>query len=490
LGLLILVTLLLRPAGSSALEEEEIPLSDWTMESAVRLHSVLPFQKLDPWSRPFTRGQLAREVIRARVRLGGKGDASIAGAYLVELEEELAPEMASIVSRQKEKRAVTARGEWDLSIRGRERGALRGRFLGDLAVRLAPRLFWHQRVEIDSDGEDDPDFLGKGWEKGVTGTFTHAYLAFRLPYVRFTAGRRQVGWGNGLGGTLLLQGAHPPFDQVGVDARWGPLRGHAFVASLDPLSLEEGAEARRFLSAHRVSLLWGDRLQIGLSETVLYGGEDRGLDWGYANPLMVYYAIQWNRGRDDNVLWSADAYLRLHRCVDLFGEFLADDFQYDMETEPNQIGFLVGVRLKNLPRMPGLFVDAEYVRVNNWVYGHEEEWNRYTYGSALLGHPIGPDGDRVTVRVVERIGARWQVGADFEHRRRGEGRIDDPRQSAVPEGTSFLTGDVTKTNRYGFEVNFAPEAGRRFFFRVERSEPDDWAAQAGLLLRLSTTRPL
>jgi len=487
LGLFLLAFLAL-PDPVLSLEEEEIPLSDWMVSHAERLHSLLPFRKIDLWSRPFTRGELAREVIRARARIEGGGEHSLADGYLLELEHELAPEIAAILARERTPKAVTVRGDFDGAVRSDENGAVRGRLLGDLAVRIAPRLFWHQRIEIDSKGEDDPDFRGRGWKQGITGTFTHAYAVLRVRSFRLTAGRRQIRWGNGLDGTLLLQGGHPSFDQIGAEVRWGPLDGYAFVAPLDPLPLEEGSEARRFLSAHRITARLGERLRVGLSETVLYGGEGRNLDWAYTNPLLVYYGVQWNRRRDDNVLWSADAYLRLHRSADLFGELLVDDFQYDMETEPNQIGFLFGVRLKSLPRLPGLFVDAEYVRVNNWVYGHDQNWNRYTYGNVLLGHPIGPDGDRFLLRLLERLDPRWEVGFDWEHRRKGEGRVDDDRESAVPDGTAFLTGDVRESDRFGLQIRFAPRPDRRLFLRVERDDLEEWSTRAGVLLRFATTR--
>jgi len=481
--------LLLLAGGAGALEEEAIPVDEWTVEAARRAHSLAPFTELDPWTLPMTRGALAREVAeRRRLAAGGSVSPALRG-LLEELADELAPEIVSLAEGRGERSAVSAKGTFAIEGRDRRRGAARAVLHGDLAVRLNPHVFWHQRVRIDTRAADDPSFLGSEWKEGITGHFTHAYAAFRLPRVRATAGRRPVAWGNGLSGALLLQGAAPPLDQIGADVRWGPLTAHAFVAALDDLPIEEkGESARRYLSGHRLSLRLGSLARLALSETVVYGGKNRAFDWEYANPLMVYYAIDWNNDGDDNVLWSIDAYLRAHPTLDLFGELLVDDFQYDRTTEPNQIGFLIGARAKEIPRLEGVFFDAEYVRVHNWVYGHEMPWNRYTHGRALLGHMIGPDADRILLRLSVRRGRSWEVLLEHEHRREGEGSIDDPREGAVPHGTEFLTGEVTTLDLPALEVRVHPRAARRFFVRVERDRDKEWVPSMGASIRFSGTR--
>jgi hypothetical protein len=467
-------------------------MDEWVIDVARRLHSLVPFERLDPWSLPMTRGELASEVrsVRRRAHSFGADEATVAG-LLAELEEELAAEIGAIDRGDSGRGAATGRATLLAEVRDRERGALRPIARGELAVRLSRLLSWHQRAEVDAHGGDDPDFLGREWKRGITGDFTHAYAALRLPGIRLAAGRRPIGWGTGSEGTLILQGGAPPLDQIGLDATRGSFSAHAFVASLDDYDVSGSeAPARRWLSGHRLSVRLRDRARVSLSETVVYGGVGRGVDWAYANPLVVYYAVDWNRSGDDNVLWSADAYLRAHPTLDLYGEFLADDFQYDRETEPNQIAFLVGMRAKNLPRLPGVFFDAEYTRVNNWVYGHEVEWNRYTHEEAALGHPLGPDADRVLLRLLIRRGRSLELLALHEHRREGPGSIDDPRDAAVPHGTGFLTGEVVTRDLPALEIRFHPRAGRRFHARIERSDQGDWTLSAGAFFRIAGTRKI
>lgn len=464
-------------------------MDDRLVERARLLHSLAPLKELDPFTLPFTRGDLVREVMRLR-RDPATDEDPVLLALLDELEEELAPELFE--DRTEGAVPVTARAEIRLSARDRRRGAGRALSLGDGSVLPTRRLLLHARAEIDNRGEEQADFIGHAWKRGITGRFTHAYGVYRVPRFSISAGRRRHGWGPGLGGSMLLQPGAPPFDQAGIEWCFGPFSGAAFVAPLDDRAVDEGegeSVARRWFSARRFLFRPGSgRFHVAFSEAVLYGGEERAFDWAYANPLMFAYAEQWNRNRDDNVVWSVDAYARVHRSVDLFGELLIDDFQYDLETEPNQIGFLAGVRLKSLPRLPGLFVDAEYVRVNNWVYGHGQPWNRYTFGNALLGHPLGPDADRILVRALRRFGRTLEVLAEYERRREGEGSVDDSRDAAVPHGTEFLTGDVTTRDLPALEIRWNPRADRRLFARVEYSEGEEWILSGGGMVRFTASR--
>ncbi len=451
----------------------------------MRLHSIAPFERLDPWSRPFTRGDLAREVIRLRWRID-RHDEGVAASYLAELEEELASEIESIRHGGAGRSSLTLRSEALVTAESRREGAIRGIARIDFAVRPLPRFSWHQRVEIDSDGKNDPDFTGREWQDEVTAHFHFAYFALAFENVRLTAGRRDVDWGVGLEGGMLLGGAKPPFDLVGGELNYRNITGEAFVAPLDE-TVSVGAEgemirAKRYIAAHRVTFHLGTRLHVGLSESIIYGGENRSFDWSYANPLLLYYGEQWNRGQNDNPFWSVDAYLRASGQVDLFAEFLVDDFQYDFESEPNQIGYLAGGRIKEIPGREKFFLDWEYLRVNNWVYGHDQPWNRYTFGSANLGHPLGPDADRTLLRIAYRATRQWEAGGWFRYERHGEGRIDDPRRSAVPFGNTFLTGDVELRRGGGATIAWRPGARQRFRLAAEVTE-GEWTVTGTARIR-------
>ncbi|NNE08340.1 MAG: hypothetical protein HKN20_07230 [Gemmatimonadetes bacterium] len=439
------------------------------------------------FTRPIQRGALARAVARARA--GGAADpGSLADYYLKELEQELRDERDAPSAAE---RVASARAS--LHLIADQEARLRPTVTAAGAIRAHERLTWHQRVEVDRDGLGDSDFLGVEWKHGISGQFTHAYFAIDLDVVRLWLGRRNPAWGVGLdGSSLILQGHSPSFDQVGVAGSIGPLDFTAFTAPLDAIPLPAGAGnlvagsttrmADRWLGAHRIAFTIRERLRVGLTETIVYGGPDRGLDWGYANPLLLSYAVQWNGGRNDNPFWSLDFYFHMNEWIDAFGEFLLDDFQYEEQLEPNQIGFLAGTRIKNLPLSVPCILDLEYTRLNNLVYVHEDPWNRYTYGNAALGSPLGPDGDRARARLTARPAYWLELVAEFDHTRKGERTILEPQGEPGTYGGSFLAGEVSEISGGRVRLEWIPHAERRVFGEYVRVE-DDWTIRGGGTIR-------
>ncbi len=486
---LLVVALLFVSAGPvRATGEEDIPAGERIETIAFNLTAIIGLDSIDVFTRPIQRGDLARAVLRARSK-GAAAPGSLADHYLKELERELRDEIGSLSRKEPE---ASARAS--LTVVADRDARLRPTVTAAGAVRAHPRLTWHQRVEVDRDGLDDSDFPGIEWKHGISGHFTHAYFAIDLDVVEVWLGRRNPAWGVGLDGTsLILQGHSPSFDQVGVAGSIGPFDFTAFTAPLDAIPLpdepatpdESGAVpvADRWLSAHRIAFTIKERLRVGLTETILYGGRGRGLDWGYANPLLFSYAVQWNGGRNDNPFWSLDFYLHMNEWLDAFGEFLLDDFQYEEQLEPNQIGFLAGVRIKNLPPAVPCILDLEYTRRNNLVYVHEDPWNRYTYGNAALGSPLGPDGDRARARITARPAYWLELVAEIDHVRKGERTILEPQGEPGTYGGSFLVGEVREVTGGKVRVEWIPHAERRLFGEYVRVE-DDWTIRGGATIRV------
>lgn len=477
--------------SASAISEEEIPHAERAETIARNLVALIGLDSIDVFTRPIKRGPLARAVVRARAK-GDAAPGSLADTYLRELEQELRDEIAAIGDREK---AATARAT--LTLVADRDARLRPTITLAGAVRAHKRVAWHQRVEIDRDGLLDSDFLGVEWKEGISGQFTHAYFTVDMDIVRLSLGRRKPAWGVGLdGASLILQGYSPSFDQIGVEGTLGPFDIAAFTAPLDAIALADEkrggdaisrpSTADRWLSAHRIAFTIKDRLRVGLTETILYGGPDRGLSWGYANPLLFSYAVQWNGGRNDNPFWSVDCYLQANEWLDAFGEFLLDDFQYEEQLEPNQIGFLVGARIKNVPGPIPFILDLEYTRLNNLVYVHEDAWNRYTYGNAALGSPLGPDGDRALARLTARPASWLEAVLEIDHSRKGERTILDPQGEPGTYGGSFLVGDVDEVTGGRFRLAWIPHTERRLFGEYVRVE-GDWTLRGGGTIHVQKT---
>jgi len=366
-------------------------------------------------------------------------------------------------------REVTAE-ESDESVRGIGSGWV------EVSTRYGVSL--SHRFRVDSKIEEDPSFLGRPWRAETGGYVANGYLKAVKGPLEVLFGRDKLSWGPGSSGSLILSDAAAPFDMVNVTLDFGVVRATGFFTSLDDFrllsalpfqgdTLQAGEVARRHLSGHRIDVRVLRTLEIGLSETVMYGGPDRELDLGYINPLNFFYAQQWNSGENDNPIWSLDVCWWPRERLQAYGQLVVDDLQFEnkgeKDREPAEIGFLLGLHSGDPFGLDGVSLTAEYVRVNPWTYNQPLPWNRYKYGSALLGHPIGPDSDALMLRVGKWFNEYFSADLDYAFTRHGETSVDSDwpvpllgpwGDAAFPKG--FPLGVVAKSHKLGLTARFHP----------------------------------
>ncbi len=425
------------------LGEGYLPWGDPTYEVIAQLRLQGLFAELSPLSFPYTRGEVAREISEAFQDLR-EGKTKLSPYYLrllTRLEEEWGRGQTSL-----------PRGElsvypWLKLAPERERRPANSISLtGDLSLGMSSLLFT-QGVRVEWGNWHPSWVLARSWKKNLWGLTPYAYIKWRSQGFYLLVGRQTLKWGPSPKVSLLLGDNPPPFDQIQLGFNVGAIR---FLSLSAPLDCLEGA--RRYLSAHRIEVRPKRGLDIGLSEVVVYGGERRHLELYYLNPLTIYYAEQFNRRRDDNILLGGDFswYLPWGR---IYGELLVDDFQYDFYSEPHELGVCGGV---DLATSSGLRINLEYTRVNNWVYGQREPWNRYTYQGRLIGWQMGPDADQFSSEVFYPMKEFLWSKFSVRLRRKGEGKVDTPRESAVPWPKSFPSGTVEEDLLIGGEMVYLP----------------------------------
>ena len=237
----------------------------------------------------------------------------------------------------------------------------------------------------------------------------------------------------------------------------------AFSAQLNSTWFDDGTTrylAKRYLSAHRVDYNFRDWLEIGVSEWVLYGGDVESVRWHYLNPIIPYYAVQYNAKNDDNMMLSFDGAVRPIDGVRLYAEWLADDFQYQSDSnDPHAVTWLTGVEW--YPKFAGrqLGFLTEYVRVNRWTYTHLEPDNQFTHFGISVGHPIGTDADLLTFRVSYHATPSAIIDGAFSHQRNGEADITDRYYGEDFENISYPSGIVESLTAFRLGWKYRPIKG-------------------------------
>jgi hypothetical protein len=493
---IILLTFLLAtllPPITEATLLETVPLDSWVYEVIDELHCRGLFSSLHKNLKPYRRGEIASLVLETNLRLK-EGDLKASDSQLWLLGK-LNQEFRSELEELYHKRHQTERDENVLRygtnpvaqaflVEGDSSyGRLQARF--EAGLQFDQRFVLKDRVVIDTRAEGEKRYVGREWKHGLTGVLDQAYANIDLRYLHLLLGRDHLRWGPGREDVLLLSDQIPPFDMVKLEAGVGSFKLIYFATVLDqvyapPLHYRfSGFWAKRYLSGHRINMKLKFGLEVGISEVVLYGGENRDPEPYYLNPLLPYYGEQHNRAKDDNILWGFDVALSTFKDKEVYFELLVDDFQYDFESEPHQTGFQLGLKWVDPFGVERSYFNVEYTRINNWVYGQNKPWNVYTYHGRGMGSVLGPDADRWHLRLLYHLSKDIDLALWGEYRRKGEGRIDLAQSPAVPYSDKFPSGLVEYTGQHKLMLTYQPGAKFRLDLSVEHLKIKNLGNESG-----------
>lgn len=321
-------------------------------------------------------------------------------------------------------------------------------------VSAAPKenLFMYADFTLNEEMADDSEYRGKKW-RGLAGEMETALIAYYWKKHTIIFGRFASFWGP-TWESLILSGDAKPMDGISVRVHWGRLDFTYQFAVLERLQEFESRETtfeNRYFSGHRLDFRIFDNLNLGLFETIVFGGPGRGLEFSYLNPIMSYHAAQVNADIDDNTLLGMDLCYYAGDRHKIYGQFLIDDFQIDDEdrgdNEPHETAFIMGVH--SVDWWDFFDIKADYLRIANRTYNQFYERNRYANRGELIGNALGPDSERWSLALIKWFDDRKRASLNLEYTRKGEGRYDDewtePWHKIDDYRESFPTGVVEKS---------------------------------------------
>jgi hypothetical protein len=335
-----------------------------------------------------------------------------------------------------------------------------------LGGRLAKGVVYSQALRVRTASEIDS--LGPRPWKDFQAYLHEGFITLDVEKIKFTIGRRNY--------LLQPQGEHSlllSLDPQGYDGYVLrlPSRYYEFYTIFAVLDAAE----ERYLSVHRISLNLKNFLTLGFSESILFGNS---LEPLYFNFFLPYYIAQWGLDRNDNIMWSFDAQVRLFNAI-IYGELLIDDFQYEDNAYPNKLAYQCGLKSLLLDKF---LMKINYTRVDKWVYTHHVQINTYQRNSHPLGFPLGNDVDKLTfsLKHMNRYGLNPSI--TLQYVRKGEGSIFLPYEEEggtwtppFPSGIVERTLDITCGLDYTLFYNFYIEAdfGKRFWYNYNHVSGDD-----------------
>tara|TARA_Y100001970_G_scaffold289954_1_gene421916 strand:- start:4926 stop:6218 length:1293 start_codon:yes stop_codon:yes gene_type:complete len=246
---------------------------------------------------------------------------------------------------------------------------------------------------------NDSNSTKKGGGKKIKGFYGYTNLGYiqyntkvGLIENKFIYGRYFIDHGFSKMSDLLISQDSRPMD----GALWNIIYRNV-EGSMYAIQLEEKNNYKRYLTLHSLKFKINKKLTLLFSESSLYSTDKGGFNWQLLNPVIF-----WIPERENYPIIQANGllYFGMHYDIkpdfSLYSEFLIDDYQINKDTkgdlEPNEIGFTLGIDLKNLFQRNINFW-AEYTRITNRTYQSHFEQEEYTHRGFPIGHYLGNDFD-------------------------------------------------------------------------------------------------
>ena len=253
-----------------------------------------------------------------------------------------------------------------------------------------------------------PSFLrkteGSQTEKSVLiNQDSQSGLGLENHWVVLQVGRGNENWGAGNNIQLALSENSYNYDYLTLASNYGKVRVkyiYGFLENVQP-------NINRYITAR--GLEWTNRksLIIGLSETVIYSGENRSFDIGYLNPMSSHLEIELNNrlniigDGNSNAVWQLHLDYLLLKNFRVSLNYLYDEFVIDPDIQiGKEHGKAYSIRLAYTPIFSNnhLFtLYSNFIYVGTPTFRHGMGTNNFVQNGRPLGWLWGSDGQEFCI---------------------------------------------------------------------------------------------
>ena len=204
----------------------------------------------------------------------------------------------------------------------------------------------------------------------------------------------------------------------------------------------------KYLTFHRLGVRLGEKVNVGLFESIVQGNPEGQFDFDYVNPIIFYRAIEQQQGSTGNALLGLDASWIVGRNVSLYGQMVLDEFVINEVRSGagwwgNKYALQGGGKYINAFGISNLDLQLEYNRARPYTYSHEDLYRSYTHYEQPLAHPLGANFDEVIGIARYQPTGRLSLKAKLIRARSGTDR------DSTNWGGNILLDDRTREQDYG-----------------------------------------
>jgi hypothetical protein len=187
-----------------------------------------------------------------------------------------------------------------------------------------------------------------------------------------------------------------------------------------------------------INLMKGLQLQVG--ESVIYSDK---IQPGYLLPLMFFKAWdQYVSGNNLNAGANTQVYGQLssrnhlkntHLYATLFIDEISPQVIFNSAKSRNQLGFNLGGSITDLPGLPYVTLNAEYTRINPFVYQNLLPAQDYNNNGYVMGDWMGSNADRLIGEIKYTPLPRLRFTLRHELLRKGGANSEEQQYFAQPQ---------------------------------------------------------
>ena len=420
---------------------ETIPTDSWIYESVKILQISGYFRDLDQGAQPYTRQEIARQLICINDEMMDNKSVKIEYQRLM---TEFSRDISYLENSKSFKEDNIRLSSMFRDIYNDKKNCLFYRLSGALYIKSGFTLKYS--AYIDQRLNDDPFYNGYKW-RGFQGYQEQMYIAYSRDNFSLKYGRDYVKWGYGNAGRLFISDNSRSFDMLTLKIQTKWMSFNTFISQLDNMY-----SANRYLTATRAEIKLKNKVYIGVGQLALYGGQNQVFDFTMSNPLAFYSFTQDNDHKPMNMMLYTDFAYFFQNRYKFYGEFLIDDFQIDREEkgdlEPNELAFLFGVEGVDL--IYGINGWCEFTQVRNRTYNVPDArpFEKYLHKNLPIGHPLGTDFQSFNCEFDRWLGNHLKLGLGYALIRKGEGTI----RGTFTE--PWMEDDVTMNTGYKEKIPF------------------------------------
>lgn len=238
----------------------------------------------------------------------------------------------------------------------------------------------------------------------LTGYVKEAYFLSNIKNLEIFAGRIGRNFGILNERSMIFSNNPYPFDHYGFALSGTKINFSFYLSRLNDLDnsidsegvlipIDSLATTKRFFSFQNFNLKLSDDLQVGLSQSIVYGGPDASFEGAFINPVNFYYASQRNSLIQMNGFWQLLLCWKYNQNNVFYFDFLVDDFiinnskgYNDRDLYSDRLGLTL--KLSNIDFISKNSLSSiTYTMVSNYTYTTFRNFENYTFQNKGIGFP-------------------------------------------------------------------------------------------------------